>query len=249
MAGDAVAKKGHAEDTAEGAAAEDPAGALLKQLDACFGYRYPYRVDIGLHTKMTVSELKKLGQEVDDFTGLIQASSAKYLDGADIREKAASRGTAYHRVLELLDFADTKNCADVEKQITVMADQHRIGVEAVGMVRPYPIWRFAASALGARVRRAQERGQLHRAQQFVLGIPAREMGLVQGIIDAYLEEEDGLVLLDYKTDRVAEGQGEMLAKRYRVQLDYYQRALEQMTKKNVKERYIYSLSLMEVISV
>ena len=71
---------------------------------------------------------------------------------------------------------------------------------------------------------------------------------MQGIIDAYLEEDDGLVLLDYKTDRVAEGQEELLAKRYRVQLDYYQRALEQMAKKPVKERYLYSLRLSKVIA-
>lgn len=53
-------------------------------------------------------------------------------------------------------------------------------------------------------------GRLHREQQFIIGIPAEEIGrgeskelvLVQGVIDAYIEEEDGLVLIDYKTDRV-----------------------------------------------
>ncbi len=251
--------------------------SVYAQLDGCFNYRYPYEGDISLHTKMTVSELKKLGQEADDFTGLIQAAPADYLDDAGKRhkedtdapaagpkadihvsmERAARRGTAYHRVLELLDFAGTGTCPDVEKQIKELAEEHRIGAEAADLVRPYPIWRFASSPLGERVRRAQEGGRLYREQQFVLGIPAREMGLagldelvlIQGIIDAYLEEDDGLVLLDYKTDRIAEGQEDVLAKRYKVQLDYYQRALEQMTKKNVKERYIYSLQLMKVIPV
>ena len=250
--------------------------SVYAQLDQCFRYRYPYEADTGLHTKMTVSELKKLGQDIDDFAGLMQAAPADYLDDAgkrqkedidtpsgpeaDIRtamEKAARRGTAYHRVLELMDFNRAETCQDVENQIKELAERHRIGDEAAGLVRPYPIWRFASSALGKRVRRAQETGRFHREQQFILGIPAREMELagsdelvlIQGIIDAYLEEDDGLVLLDYKTDRIAEGQEDVLAKRYKVQMDYYQRALEQMTKKNVKERYIYSLRLMKVIPV
>lgn len=256
-------------------------GSVTEQLDRCFGYRYAHEADVSLHTKMTVSELKKLGQEIDDFTGLIQAASADYLTdcqggaeraeaegehqahdkaAADIRaamEKAARRGTACHRVLELLDFSDAGTVGDVERQIREMEKQGRVSENAAGLVRPYPIWRFASSPLGKRVRRAQEAGRLRREQQFVLGLPAREMGLadsdepvlIQGIIDAWLEEDDGLVLLDYKTDRIGQGQEDVLAKRYRVQLDYYQRALEQMMKKKVKERYIYSLHLMEVIPV
>lgn len=72
-----------------------------------------------------------------------------------------------------------------------------------------------------------------------------ELVLIQGIIDVWLEEEDGMVLIDYKTDHVSDG--EILVKRYKVQLDYYQRALEQMTGKRVKERIIYSLALQKEI--
>lgn len=101
--------------------------------------------------------------------------------------------------------------------------------------------------------RAQSKRQSHREQQFVMGVPAREMHmgdsdelvLIQGIIDVWLEEEDGMVLIDYKTDHVSDG--EILVKRYKVQLDYYQRALEQMTGKRVKERIIYSLALQKEI--
>ena len=90
-----------------------------------------------------------------------------------------------------------------------------------------------------------------------MGIPAEEIGagdsrelvLIQGIIDAYLEEEDGLVLIDYKTDHILKGQEDVLIKRYRNQIDYYQRALEQIVGKNVKERIIYSLSLQKEVIV
>ncbi len=260
---------------------------IRRQLDLCFSFRYPHEADVSLHTKMTVSELKKQGQELDDYSGLIQAAPAGYLterepgegssgltvpgrsgmaadgifsygpDGSVAMEDAARRGTAYHRVLELLDFTRTESCSDIEKQVREMKERHRIGEAAAESVYLQAIWRFAASPFGKRMRSAQESGRLYREQQFILGLPAREMGLadsdelvlIQGIIDVYLEEDDGLVLLDYKTDRVPEGRGDLLAERYKVQLDYYRRALEQMTGKCVKERFIYSLHLSELIAV
>lgn len=125
--------------------------------------------------------------------------------------------------------------------------------EARDFINPNVIWNFLSSPLGKRMAKAQAEGRIHKEQQFIIGIPAREMGLgdsdelvlIQGIIDAYLEEEDGLVLIDYKTDHVPEGSPEqgakMLAERYRVQLDYYERALTQLTEKHVKERIIIPL--------
>ena len=72
-----------------------------------------------------------------------------------------------------------------------------------------------------------------------------EMIVVQGIIDAFFEEEDGLVVLDYKTDKVTKE--EQLVEKYHMQLDYYARALSQITGKHVKEKMIYSFELQKEI--
>ena len=71
--------------------------------------------------------------------------------------------------------------------------------------------------------------------------------LIQGIIDVWLEEEDGLAVVDYKTDRVKNGL-ELKAK-YSGQLNYYGEALERLTEKKVKEKIIYSLFLQKEISI
>ena len=104
--------------------------------------------------------------------------------------------------------------------------------------------------------RAAQRGMLYKEQPFVLGIDASEIYpqdqsgekiLVQGIIDVYFEEKDGIVVLDYKTDRVRSA-GE-LCEKYHAQLDYYAQALTQLTGKAVKEKIIYSFTLGEEIKV
>ena len=61
----------------------------------------------------------------------------------------------------------------------------------------------------------------------------------------YFEEDDGLVVLDYKTDRIRYA-GD-LKEKYEKQLEYYAKALEQMLHKPVKEKIIYSFTLQEEI--
>ena len=129
--------------------------------------------------------------------------------------------------------------------------------EAAALVRGSDLAKLTASSLGKRMQRAAAAGKLYREKQFVIGIPAREMGewdsderiLIQGIIDAWFEEDDGLVLVDYKTDRVKEGGENILLDRYQIQLFYYAKALAQITGKKVKEAVIYSLALQKEIPV
>ena len=99
---------------------------------------------------------------------------------------------------------------------------------------------------------AARQKQLFREQPFVIARKASELEpewqceedvLVQGIIDGYFIENDELVLVDYKTDFVRSGEEQKLIDRYHVQLDDYAQALERMTGRRVKERYIYSFTL------
>ena len=63
----------------------------------------------------------------------------------------------------------------------------------------------------------------------------------------FFEEEDGIVLLDYKTDSVKNGKE--LAERYRTQMELYQEAVERALGKAVKEKVLYSFCLGEEIFV
>ena len=99
-------------------------------------------------------------------------------------------------------------------------------------------------------------GKLYREQPFMILRNASALDpswmadtgvLVQGIIDAYFLEEDEIVLVDYKTDFVHRGQEQKLIDLYHVQLEDYACALNRLTKKNVKEIYIYSFTLGKCI--
>ena len=78
--------------------------------------------------------------------------------------------------------------------------------------------------------------------------------LVQGVIDCYFEEPDGIVLYDYKTNRIdktkpPEEEQECIVSLYRTQLDLYSNALEDALGKKVKERYLYLFSIDREVEV
>lgn len=128
----------------------------------------------------------------------------------------------------------------------------RLSGEYLQAVREQKILGFLSSGLGWRMWRAHREGRLYREQPFVLGIDAKRLGggfpdretvLIQGIIDVFFVEADGLVLLDYKTDSVRSMKE--LWNRYETQLDYYEEALVKIMGQPVKEKILYSFHLEE----
>ena len=226
-----------------------------------FTYEYPYSLGRNQKLKFTVSELKKrayMEEEAGEI--LYEEEEVVPLIPEFLKEeeelKGASRGTAYHRLLELLDFTKEYDAASLEQEIRRLKDEGRLAQDMAQCIRVKDILGFLCCGAGRRMQDAAGAGRLFKEQPFVLGMDAREMYpdeaddeliLVQGIIDVYFEEDDGLVVLDYKTDRVKSAQE--LKEKYHAQLDYYAKALEQITGKRVKEKIIYSFTIREEIEV
>lgn len=171
---------------------------------------------------------------------------------------AAERGTLYHLVMEHFPYAELTTRYDFDAMLEQMVEDGYMTAEEKTLLSVKRFSWFLRTNLGRRMQEAARNGTLHREQQFMLGIPAveiepesmsEEVVLIQGIIDAYFEEDGELVLVDYKTDYVEKGQGAQLVERYRTQIAYYTRALEQLTGQKVREKIIYSFALGEEIAV
>ena len=214
---------------------------MKKQLETQFEYQYPYAQNPKTKQKLSVSELKKrvyLEEEELEEEIVIPLLPKFAQEATEI--SGASRGTAYHKVLEVLDFTKTYDEASLKIAIGDMVASGLLSIEAAECIVLEDILGFLSSSIGTRVRNAARKELYHAEQPFVLGetLEDGELLLVQGIIDVYFEEDGELVVLDYKTDRIWKDQ-EFIDK-YKVQLDYYAKALEQVTGKSVKEKIIYS---------
>lgn len=224
-----------------------------------FSYEYPYQAEGTIPAKLTVSEVKRMQKEdMEESEILLEEKETEEIVPLFMQEtkaelKGAARGTLYHRVWEKLDYGKIDTKEQIEKQL-----EHILTAEEKKSIWIPDFYCFAKSSLAGRMKEAYQRGQLYREQPFVIAMPANQIReeykteeeiLVQGIIDAYFEEEDGLVLVDYKTDKVQKGQEKELVEKYIVQMQYYKKALEMITDKEVKEIYIYSSGLGKAVSV
>lgn len=231
------------------------------EIEKNFSFVYGYQSEGRIQTKLSVSEIKKLNMQVDKESNyLIQEQEAilpKFISGEQ-EESATDRGTAYHTVLEVLDFSIPLSREIIEQSIQNLIAKGKLAAESENYINVSQILRFTESSLAKRMKVASKSGRLKKEQQFVFGMKANELSeeskseeliLIQGIIDVFFEEEDGLVLVDYKTDYVKDGREETLLSRYQAQFEYYKKALEQITGKQVKEMILYSFSLSKEIKI
>ena len=215
--------------------------------------------------KLTVSQLKAMQAEDDSEENAYMDESVKaalkkeecdetnsiipkFISGEEVKLAANERGSAYHRVMECLDYSVSVNLDGVKADINRMLETGKMNKLQVKSVNPRDISTFVQSDIGKRAASAVNSGRARREQPFVFEYEGQ---LIQGIIDMYFEEYGELVLIDYKTDRVDKSTaGEQeLVKRYAIQLDYYAKALAQLTGKCVKEKIIYSFALEKGIIV
>ena len=241
---------------------------IREEIQRRFSFVYPYHYLEDLPVKVSVSELKKRSyhseQDLEETVDYETEEEIQPLVPRFIEEKkeegytGALRGTAYHRVMECLDYQKTANRDEIRRQLREWVDARKMERKEAESVRVKDIWNFVEAPLGQRMKAASEKRLLFREQPFVIARKASELDpqwrceenvLVQGIIDAYFIEDEEIVLVDYKTDFVRRGEEQKLIDRYHVQLEDYAQALERMTGRKVKERYIYSFTLGEAFSL
>lgn len=173
------------------------------------------------------------------------------MEGAIVSPEGERRASFPESYREYINRLDEKKLAEyIHMFLEKEAGSRRLSREYFEAVNELKILHFLKSELAYRMRRAEEKGKLYREQPFVMGVAASRLGeefpdsesvLIQGIIDVFFEEEDGLVLLDYKTDSVSSMRE--LWNRYETQLDYYSEALTKLMGKPVKEKILYSFHL------
>lgn len=228
-------------------------------IDQIFSWKYSNSKATSHMSKQTVTEIKRQLETKDEYgdTGLISQFRRPIGDRPKFMQEkqltAAEKGTAMHMVMQHLNFKMYYEIADVDELVAKLENKELLTSEQANTINRGQIVSFMETDLAHRARKAIK---VHREIPFSLGLHASEAYsewdgtdetvLLQGIMDCVIEEEDGLILLDYKTDTITNrfengiaGATPILKKRYQVQLDLYSKALERIWKQPCKEKYLY----------
>lgn len=151
------------------------------------------------------------------------------------------RGTRIHNLFRHVDFKAVKNYDDLTSQIEKLAKKGIVQTEGLTETDYKKMMLFFDTDLGETILKADK---IKRETPFVYKkqIDGEEV-LIQGIIDLYIEENDCIILVDFKTDRINKQMVQKRSAQYQTQIDLYSEALEGITGKTVTYRYLYFLEL------
>jgi ATP-dependent helicase/nuclease subunit A len=231
------------------------ANEILERLS----WDYPFQSAADHRSKQSVSEMKRQREISDQYSGtdIVQKYKKSILSRPRfMQEKSltpAERGTAMHMVMQHVDLTKPISAEMINEQLRWMTAQELLTQEQAQVINPELIAHFFASPVGKRMIQAR---RVQREVPFTLTLPASEvypdwkgedeLVFVQGVIDCLFEDENGLVLIDYKSDTITgrykdgfQQAKPILEDRYKLQVNLYTRAIEQIWKRKVNERYLF----------
>ena len=228
---------------------------------AALEWQYPYALETTLSAKLTATQLKgrALDEEIAENAPLPprlrSLARPKFLEGGQPLTPA-ERGTAMHAALQFLDFSVPADPAAVRAAVADMEARRLLTPEQARAVDTAALARFLQSPLCARIRAAGKTVEreyrfslLQSAAAFVPGAAAGDQILLQGVADCFFEEDGALVVVDFKTDRVAPDALAERAEHYRAQLEAYSLALAQIFGKPMKEKTLYFLHAGKAVAL
>lgn len=249
------------------------------QIRHLLNFQYPYQAATVTTAYQSVTAVKRVFEDPDerqmtqlDFAAARKAktrglylnrdfATPQFMQAADVKPTAAEVGTATHSVFQWLDLHSPVDKTKVDTTINALVDRNLIAPAVARQINRKGIIKFYQTTVGQQLLAHPD--QVHREVPFSLLMNGGELFsaidqtdgeriLIHGIIDGYLTTDDGIILFDYKTDYVDHNDPRAVQRiidRYRGQLVLYQRALNLMESKPVKEMVLYLVDLGQTVPV
>lgn len=225
-----------------------PDEALFVRLKQALDWQYPFAALADVPAKVSASGFAEEQAGGEEMAGSL--SRPAFLSHKGMTP--AERGTALHTYMQFARYEDA--CLNPGQERQRLVEEGFLTKEQGDAVELLRVSKFFAGKLGKRILSSKN---VMRETRFMAELPAKEVKpeltgemaeepvVLQGVVDCIFEENDGLVLVDYKTDRIREP--EELWKRYETQLKLYARAVSDMTGMRVKECLLYSFYLNRAV--
>ncbi len=232
----------------------------LEKYEKEFSWEYDWKIATTLPIKSTVSKIKEMQNEGIDFESLnnkevgIASITPEFMEKDELIT-ASRKGTLMHLFLQKIDFKEEYNIQKLNGLKEKLVANQIISEEESKFINISKIQNFLESDIANKIRKCKK---IEKEKAFCIKIKASDVFeeakeeeiLVQGIIDLYaIDEKNSVILLDYKTDYVENGNEETLIQKYQKQLQLYKEAIENGLNLKVSQAYIYSLYLNKDIEV
>ena len=223
-----------------------------EKINEILNWQYKYKEMTNIQSKMSVTKIKELKNNETQKQQHIEIKPKFMLDKTKV--SSAERGTIIHLILQKLDFTKEYSKEELAQFVNNLCTKNiitQIQKDSIDIEKIYQIinTQFIKNLKNAKEIKKETPFYTYINTKEIYNTQNSENILVQGIIDLYyINQQNEVILVDYKTDYV-EGSGEELIDKYKVQLEIYKKALEESLKEKVKHVYIYSIYLNKEIEI
>ena len=220
---------------------------VLERLQNGLAFRYGFEAATRLPSKMTATAMKG---RVKDLEAAENTQPPKPIQRqwrkpgfAKDTYKGKDYGNAIHAAMQYIDYLACDSEVAVRQELERLVQQRYLSEEQGKIVRSDKIAAFFATEIGQKLRH----GNVVREFKFSLLDDGRnydpalngEQVLLQGVVDCALIEDDGITVLDFKTDFVTADTIKDAVERYRTQVETYANAMTRIYELPVKKKLLY----------
>lgn len=229
----------------------------MQQALACIEFQYAHEAATKLPSKLTATQLKGRLLDEEAAEEAPQARTNRPHRTLRLRQDAPltgrERGNATHLFMQFVRYAACTTEEGIRQELERLQTQKFLTPAQAGAVDVGKILQLFTSALGTRILTAQK---LRREFKFSILTGAAEFDpaaageqvMLQGVVDCFWQEPDGIVILDFKTDYI-DGDLTKKAECYAPQLHAYAGALSRIYEMPVKQTILYFFSAGEAVEV
>ena len=240
------------DSTEECVTAEDPEqdeANIDERFDVSLRFQYAYVPATVVPSKLTATQLKGRTLDLEIAEGANDARQVTFRHpGAAAKKGGTNYGNAIHAILQYIRFEACDSVENIQLDVTRLLQEKLISEEQAAIADLESLARFFSTPLGLKLR--QEKQVLREFKFSLLDDASKyypntdgEQILLQGVVDCAIVEEDGITVLDFKTDLVTDETIDKIAEQYRPQVRTYASAMERIYQKPVKASYLYFFSL------
>ena len=220
----------------------------VEQLRRALSFRYPHAAATRSPSKQTATQRKgrmkdqEAAENADEPKPVIR--TWRKPDFLAQQHDGKSYGSAIHAALQYIRYEACTDTAAVEREVDRLITERFITPEQGRLVDCGKLAAFFATPLGSRLR--TQKNVLREFKFSILDDAAQydpeltgEKVLLQGVVDCALVEDDGITVVDFKTDHVTEATMDAVTQRYRPQVETYAEALSRIYGLPIKAKALY----------
>ena len=236
----------------------------LEKMKKILNWKYEHIESSSIPTKTSVTKIKESAENTNEQIPSIEeiqqntaeskfAVTRPQFLNQEIQITGAQKGTLMHLCFQKMDEHKEYTKDTIKELVDGLINRKIITPLEGKSININKLLSYTKSELFNQLKNAKE---VHKEQPFYISLTSEEVYgnstkdniLVQGIIDLYfINQNNEVILVDYKTDFVERGKEDELVEKYKKQLEIYKRALQESLQRNVDKSYIYSVYLEKLI--